>query len=44
MRAGVYDKFPPIAVKLNGDIAAINPSNPRYLIEFNVTFGFSEIG
>lgn len=40
----MYAKFPPIAVKLNGDTAAINPPIPRYLMEFNVTDGFSLIG
>ena len=25
--AGAYARFPPMAVKLNGEIAAINPSN-----------------
>lgn len=44
IKAGVYAKLPPIAVKLNGETAAIKPSMPRYLIEFLVTFGFSEIG
>lgn len=40
----MYARFPPIAVKLKGDTAAMKPSMPLYLIEFLVTFGFSEIG
>jgi hypothetical protein len=28
MIAGAYARFPPMAVKLNGEIAAINPSSP----------------
>lgn len=40
----MYAKLPPIAVKLNGDTAAIKPSIPRYLIEFLVTLGFSDMG
>lgn len=44
MRAGVKARFPPIAVKLNGEMAAINPSKPLYLMELRVLQGFSLIG
>lgn len=44
INAGVYARFPPIAVKLKGDTAAINPSIPRYLMVFFVTLGSSDIG
>jgi hypothetical protein len=40
----VKAKFPPIAVKLKGETAAMKPSIPRYLIEFNVTEGSSLTG
>lgn len=33
-----------MAVKLKGETAAIKPSMPRYLIEFFVSLGFSEMG
>jgi hypothetical protein len=36
--------LPPIAVKLNGETAAMKPPIPRYLMEFNVTDGSSLIG
>ena len=42
--AGVYAKFPAIAVKLKGETEATNPSKDRYLIKFNVVFGSSEMG
>lgn len=42
--AGVYAKFPPMAVKLKGDTAAINPSIPRSLSLFTVTSGSGLLG
>jgi hypothetical protein len=32
INAGAPDRLPPIAVKLNGEMAAQNPSIPRYLM------------
>ena len=39
MRAGAEGRFPPIAVKLKGAMAAMKPSIPRYLIVFRVSAG-----
>lgn len=44
MMAGVYAKFPAMAVKLKGETEATNPSRERYLIRFRVEEGFSETG
>lgn len=44
MRAGVYAKFPPIAVKLKGETAATKPSRPLYLMELRVVQGSGLMG
>lgn len=44
IRAGVYAKFPPIAVKLKGETAAMNPSIPRYRKEFFTSLGLGLMG
>lgn len=44
MRAGVYARLPPMAVKLNGDTAATKPSMPLYRMEFLVTDASSLMG
>ena len=35
MRVGVAERFPPMAVKLKGEMAATKPSRPRYITRFH---------